>query len=346
MSNLTDKMIAYGFYDKGDPSHAPSFEKIEIDRPTPKDRELIVEVKAVSINPTDVVTRAMKKEEDTSFTILGRDIAGVVVEKGEQVELFDVGDEVFYPGTSNIQGAQAEYHKIDERMVAKKPRNLTFAEAVALPLTALTGYEVLLDRLDVFHYEKSPQDTTILIVGAAGGAGSIATQIALNYGFNVVGTASREESRDYLKELGVQHIINHREPYKDQLEKIGLGTIDFVYAASTTDKNIDEIANIIRPQGRVCSIVPLTKPLPHKFFAKSVTFSYELMYTRSIFKEEDWIKQHEHLTELKNQVEQGTIQTTLSQRFDPLNAENLTKAYEQLMTGHTTGKIVLERIEK
>lgn len=346
MSKVTEKMIAYGFFNKGKTSRAPSFEKREMDRPTPDGRQLVVEVKAVSINPTDIVTRAMKKEEDDSFTILGRDVSGVVVETGPDAELFQPGDEVFYPGTSNIQGAQAEFHCIDERMVASKPRNVDFAEAAALPLTALTGYEVLLDRLDVFRYEKEPNETNLLIVGAAGGAGSIATQIALNYGFNVIGTASREESVSYLKELGVTHIINHKEDFKEQLNELGIETIDFVYGASNTDRNIEQIAEVIRPQGRVCSIVPLPKALPHKFFAKSITFSYELMYTRSIFEESDWIKQHEHLTELKNQVEQGNIKTTLTHRFSPLNAENLTKAFSQLMTGHTVGKIVLENVEK
>lgn len=346
MSKVTQKMLAYGFYDKGDTSKAPSFIKEEIDRPKAEGRKILVEVKAVSINPTDIVTRSMKKEEDESFTILGRDVSGVVVEVGEDVELFQPGDEVFYPGTSNIQGAQAEFHLIDERMAAMKPKNLDFAEAAALPLTALTSYEAFLDRLNIFDSKKSPEETTLLIVGASGGVGSIASQIALNYGFNVVGTASRKESQEYLREIGVQHVINHKESFKEQLTVLGIESVDFIFAASNTDKNIDNIAQIIAPQGKVCSIVPLTKPLPQKFFAKSVTFSYELMYTRSIFEQVDWIKQHEYLTELKNQIEQGNLKTNLTHRFNPLNAKNLTEAFAQLMTGHTIGKIVLENFEK
>lgn len=344
MNQMSKKMVAYGFTDPGDTSKAPTFEKTEVNRPEPSGRQLLVEVKAVALNPTDVVTRAMKK--DDSFMILGRDVSGIVVEAGENSSLFNPGDEVFYPGTSNIQGSQSEFHLIDERMVAKKPKNLDFAEAAALPLTALTAYEAFLDRLKIFQSDKKPNETTVLIVGAAGGVGSISSQIALNYGFNVIGTASREESYTFLKKLGVKHIINHKEPYQDQLIKLGMDTVDFVFAASNVDKNIDQIAKIIKPQGHVCSIVPLTKPLPNKFFAKSVTFSYELMYTRSIFETEDWIKQHEHLTELKNQIEQGNLKTTINHRFNPLNAENLSKAYAQLMTGHTVGKIVLEEIEK
>lgn len=343
---MTNTMIAYGFQEKGDPSETPTFEKREIDRPKARGRELLVEVKAVAINPTDLATYAMKKDSDDSFTILGRDVAGVIVDIGEEVELFEPGDEVFYPGTSNIPGAQAQYHVIDERMTALKPKNLSFAEAAALPLTALTAYEVLLDRLDIFHHRKDPGDTNILIVGTAGGTGSIATQIALNYGFNVIGTASREESQKHVHALGVDKVINHEEEFKEQLDDLGVDTIDFVYSASNTDKNIKQIAKIIAPQGKVCSIVPLSQPLPRKFFAKSITFSYELMYTRSIFKQDDWIKQHQYLTELKNQVEQENIKTTLMHHYDTLNAENLNKAYKQLMTEHTIGKIVLENVEK
>lgn len=344
MRQMSEKMIAYGFTDPGDKSKAPVFDKKEVEKPKPKGRQLLVEVRAVSLNPTDLATRGMKR--DDSFTILGRDVAGTIVDTGDNVELFKTGEDVFYPSTSNIQGAQSEFHVIDERMAAKKPTNLDFAEAAALPLTALTAYEAFSDRLNIFQSDKKPEEINLLIVGAAGGVGSIASQIALNYGWNVIGTASREESETYLKELGVKHIINHKEPYQEQLEKQGIDSVDFVFAVANVDENIKEIANVIIPQGRVCSILPLSRPLPNKFFAKSVAFSYELMYTRSVFETDDWIKQHEYLTELKKQIEQGNIKTTLNHHFNPLNAENLSKAYEQLMTGHTIGKIVLENFEK
>lgn len=338
---MTKKMNAYGFYDPQKEQNTLPFEKIELAIPEPKDREILVEVKAVSVNPTDLATRMMKKSSDESFTILGRDVSGTVKKVGEKVSLFKEGDDVFYPGSSNITGAQADFHVIDERMVALKPKNLKHEEAAALPLTALTSYEVIHDRLNLFDLKEKPKDVTLLIVGAAGGVGSIASQIALNYGFTVIGTASREQSRAYIKDLGVKHIIDHSKPFDPQLEALGLLDIDAVFITAKTDENIDEVSKIINPQGRVCSLLPLRSPLPGRFFGKSITFSYELMYTRSVYKTSDWIKQHEYLTELKNQVEQGFISSNLETHFKEMNEDTLKAAYEKLQTHHTMGKIVL-----
>ncbi len=339
---MTEKMNAYGFYDPQKDQELPTFLKIETEIPEPKKREILVEVKAVGVNPTDLATRMMKKSSDDSFTILGRDVSGTVKSVGEDVTLFKEGDDVFYPGTSNIKGAQADYHIIDERMVGLKPHTLTYGEAAALPLTAVTSYEVIHDRLKLFSLSENPSDVTLLIIGAAGGIGSIACQIALNYGFNVVGTASREESRTYVESLGVQNIIDHSEPYSDQLEELGIKTVDTVFIAAKADENIREVGRIIKPQGHVCSLLPLQNPLPGSFFGKSVTFSFELIYTRSVYSTDDWIKQHEYLTELKNQIEQGFIKSNLETLYSEMNEDTLQQAYKQLKTGHTVGKIVLE----
>ncbi|MCC5895579.1 MAG: zinc-binding alcohol dehydrogenase family protein [Alkalibacterium sp.] len=339
---MTHVMKAYGFYDPKKEQDLPPFEEEELPVPEPKKRELLVEVKAVALNPTDFATRMMKKSSDDSFTILGRDVAGIVVSTGEDVTLFKEGDEVFYPGTPNNEGAQADYHIVDERMVSIKPKNLSFEEAAALPLTALTSYEVIHDRLKLFSLADKPSDVTVLIVGAAGGVGSIACQLALNYGFNVVGTASREESTEHVKSLGVNFVIDHTKPFKDQLKEHGLTTIDAVFLAARSDDNIKEAARVVKPQGQLCTLLPITKPLPGAFFGKSLTLSYELMYTRSVYGTDDWIKQHEYLTELKNQVEQGFITSTLSTVFEEMNTETLTEAYRQLQTEHTVGKIVLK----
>ncbi|MCC5895681.1 MAG: zinc-binding alcohol dehydrogenase family protein [Alkalibacterium sp.] len=339
---MSPSMDAYGFTDPKKDQALPAFEKRVLPVPEARNREIVVEVRAVGINPTDLATRLMKKTTDDSFTVLGRDIAGVVVSVGDQVTLFKKGDEVFYPGTSNVQGAQADYHKIDERMVSLKPKNLSFAEAAALPLTALTSYEVIHDRLHLFDQADQPGEVTLLIVGAAGGVGSIATQLALNYGFNVIGTASRDQSKQHLNQLGVQHVIDHSEPYKKQLEEKGLNKIDAVFLAARSDDNILEASKVVKPQGHICSLLPISDPLPMPFFTKSLTISFELMYTRSVYQTDDWIKQHEYLTELKNQVEQGFVQSTLSKRFDKLNEDTLTEAYTLLQSEHTIGKIVLE----
>jgi len=338
---MSEQMNAYGFT-KTTNEDMPIFEKRTMDIPTPKKRKILVEVKAVAVNPTDLGTASQKKEQDDSFTILGRDVAGIVVDTGPDVELFNKGDEVFYPGTPTVQGGEADYSVIDERMVGLKPTNLSFPEAAALPLTALTSYEVFHDRLQLFELSDNPKEVTLLIVGAAGGVGSIAVQIALDYGFNVIGTASREESTQYLKNLGVKTVIDHTQPFEKQLEKEGFNRVDAVYLAVKADENLEEASKAVKAQGRICSLLPLSNPLPSKLFSKSVQFSYELMYTRSLYKTDDWIKQHEYLTELKEQVEKGVIKSTISEHYSEMNEETLTQAYKQLQGGHTTGKIVLE----
>lgn len=339
---MMNDMTQFGFTDPQLTQDLPHFERRTVPTPSPTGRQLLVEVKAVSVNPTDLATRAMKKEEDESFTVLGRDVSGTVVAVGSDTELFKVGDEVFYPGSPTLEGTMADYHIVDERMVGMKPRNLTHAEAAALPLTALTAYEVLHDRLAIVGLDNRPEETSLLIVGASGGVGSIACQIALNYGFQVIGTASREESLNHVKALGVKQVINHKEPFDEQLKELGIESVDAILLAAKADENSKEAGKVIKPQGRICSLLPLKQPLPTSYFSKSVQFSYELMYTRSVYETPDWIKQHEYLTELKNQVEQGLIKTTLSTSYSEMNEDTIKQAFTDLMTGHTVGKIVLE----
>lgn len=340
------KMQAYGFVDPKHEEDLPTFEKRELDVPSPKNRELLIEVKAVSVNPTDLATRSGKKADDDSFTILGRDAAGVVVDTGQHAELFKEGEEVYYPGSPTVEGTEADYHVIDERMVGRKPTNLSFAEAAALPLTGLTSYEVIHDRLDLFNLGKSPEDISLLIMGASGGVGSIASQIALNAGFDVIGTASREESRAYLKDLGVQTIIDHSEPFREQLEEHGYDTVDAVFLAVKAEENIEEASKVVKPQGRMNTLLGFEKPLPNRLFTKSITLSYELMYTPSLFEMEDWIKQHHYLTELTKEVEAGNIQSTMTELYSEMNADTITQAYTLLQQGHTIGKIVLEHAKE
>jgi len=336
------KMTAYGFVDPKHEEDLPTFEKREVDIPAPENRQILVDVKAVALNPTDLATRADKEADDDSFTILGRDAAGIIIETGPDVELFEEGDEVYYPGSPAVNGTEADYHVVDERMVGKKPTNLSFAEAAALPLTALTSYEVLHDRLQLFNLEDDPEDISLLIMGASGGVGSIASQIALNYGFDVIGTASREESTEYLKELGVQTIIDHSEPIEEQLNEADYDVVDAVFLAVKAEENIEAASKIVKPQGRINTLLPFSESLPSDLFTKSITLSYELMYTRPLFETDDWIKQHHYLTELTGQVEAGNIVSTKSEHFSEMNEETLTKAYDMLKNEDTVGKIVVE----
>ncbi|WKA56914.1 zinc-binding alcohol dehydrogenase family protein [Planococcus shenhongbingii] len=337
-----EKMKALGFYAPGDRSKSPEFESVEIDRPVPTGRNLLVEVRAISVNPTDLRTRDAKKDNDDSLTIVGRDVAGVVVGTGENCSLFKTGDEVFYAGTSAAPGGQSELHLVDERIVGKKPQSLDFAQAAAMPLTSLTVCEALFDRLGISRTAADNSGKTILIIGAAGGVGSAATQIAKLVGLQVVGTASRKETAEWAREHGADHVINHREPIPQQLKELGLDGVQYIFCMTNIDDHMEAMGKVILPQGKVCSILPAQKPISIAFFSKSVTFVYELMYTRSIYQTEDMIEQHHYLNDLADWIDEGKMRSTLNKHFKPINIENLKQAYDQLLTGKTIGKIVIE----
>lgn len=338
----SETMKAFGFYRKGDITQSPPFEFVEIERPAASGRDLLVEIRAVSVNPTDLRTRDGKKEDDESLTIVGRDAAGVVLQKGEDCSLFEVGDEVFYAGTNNRPGSLSEYHLVDERIVGRKPKNLDFPLAAALPLTGLTAMEALFDRLGASMNPDENRGKHILIIGAAGGVGSIATQIAKLAGLNVIGTASRPESAQWATAHGADLIINHHQPFQAQLIESEIQGVDFIFCLTNVDDHMANMAEVIKPQGAICSILPAFKPLDLRLFSKSVHFSYELMYTRSVFQTEDMIRQHDLLNLLAEWVEAEEVESTMTRHFQPINEKNLDEAYQQLLTSQTIGKIVLE----
>lgn len=335
-------MTALGFYEPGSKTAAPNFKAVEIERPKATGRNLLVEVRAISVNPTDLRTRDAKREDDPSLTIVGRDAAGVVIEVGEDCSLFQVGDEVFYAGTSNVPGSLSEAHLVDERIVGIKPKSLGFAEAAALPLTSITAYEALFERLGISKKAEDNDGKTLLIIGAAGGVGSVATQIAKIAGLTVVGTASRTESKEWASDHGADHIINHHESFEPQLEALGISGFHYIFCLTNVDDHMESMAKTILPQGKICSILPAMKPLDLALFSKSVSFSYELMYTRSVYQTADMISQHDILTQLADWVENGQIRSTMTTQLSPINPATLTEAYEKLLTGKTIGKIVVE----
>lgn len=338
----SETMKTFGFYQPGSKEEAMDFQRVEQEKPTPTGRDLLVEVKAISVNPTDLRTRDGKKEDDESLTVVGRDVAGVVVATGEGCVHFNVGDSVFYAGTSNRPGGQSEFHLVDERIVGKKPKSLGFPEAAALPLTSITAYEALFDRLGISTDATENKGKHILIIGAAGGVGSIAVQIAKLAGLTVIGTASRSETVDWVKDHGADHTINHHEPFGPQLESLGIVGVEYIFCLTNVDDHMAEMAKAILPQGKICSILPTQKPLDMALFGKSVTFAYELMYTRSIFQTTDMVHQHMLLNELADWVDEGKIRSTMTKHFKPISVENLKEAYTNLLTGKTIGKIVLE----
>ncbi|WP_141430516.1 zinc-binding alcohol dehydrogenase family protein [Bacillus sp. 03113] len=340
-------MKAVGFYRSLPLSDPESLMDIEIEKPIPTGRDILVEVKAISVNPADVRTRSRKIGGENTPTILGWDVAGVVEQIGPDCTLFKPGDEVYYAGSLTRPGANSEYHLVDEQIVGKKPNSLDFAQAAALPLTFLTAWEALYERLGISHNEQENQNKTILIIGAAGGVGSIATQLAKLAGMTVIGTSSRVESSQWAKDLGADFIINHKEDIALQLKEIGFEVVDYIFCLNDTAGHWKSMVNSIAPQGKICLIVPAEKPLDMDVFLfKSVTVVWELMFTKSMYQTKDMIEQHNLLNELANLIDTGKVKTTIGERIQPIHAANLRLVHEKIGTGSTIGKIVLENFVK
>ncbi|WP_420908799.1 zinc-binding alcohol dehydrogenase family protein [Brevibacillus humidisoli] len=326
--------------------HPDSLLDVEVEQPTPTGRDLLVQVQAISVNPVDVKVRAPKEKVEEQPRILGWDVAGIVVQTGSDSSLFQAGDEVYYAGSIARPGGNSQYHLVDERIVGKKPRTLTFAEAAALPLTGITAWEALFDRLGIPFAAEANRGRTILIIGAAGGVGSIATQLASLAGLTVIGTASRDESIRWAKQHGATYTINHHQPFATQLKEIGFDHVDYILCLNSTDKHWHSMSEAIAPQGKICSIVETDQPLDLTLLKnKSATFVWELMFTRSLYQTADMEEQHKLLNKLAGLVDGGNIRTTLTERLHPINAANLRQAHAKVETGHTIGKIVLEGFE-
>ncbi|UPK44562.1 zinc-binding alcohol dehydrogenase family protein [Paenibacillus pabuli] len=319
---------------------------VMMDVPEPTGRDLLIRVKAISVNPVDVKVRAPKNRTENTPKVLGWDVAGVVEQAGPESSLFKPGDEVYYAGSIARPGGNSEFHLVDERIVGFKPATLEFAHAAALPLTAITAWEGLFDRLGVSAATECNEGKTILIIGAAGGVGSIATQLAKHAGLTVIGTASRPESAEWAKNMGADHIINHYEAFLPQLKALGLEYVDYIFCLNSTEKHWVNMAEAIAPQGKICSIVETDELLDLTLLKnKSVTFAWELMFTRPLFQTSDMIKQHNLLNEVSRMIDEGRLRTTVAQILSPINAANLRKAHAIMEEGRMTGKIVIENFE-
>ncbi|MBX5437452.1 MAG: zinc-binding alcohol dehydrogenase family protein [Alicyclobacillaceae bacterium] len=311
-------------------------------KPVPGPRDLLVRVHAVAVNPVDTIhlTPGFGGPSDQE-RILGWDAAGVVEAVGPEVTLFRPGDEVYYAGDITRPGAFSEFHVVDERLAGRKPRQLDFAEAAALPLTSLTAWEGLFERL-ALHPERNPAHP-VLIIGAAGGVGSIAVQLARYAGLTVIGTASRPESSAWVRTMGAHHVIDHSRPFADQLRDIGYPQVPYVFALNVVDPHWENMMAALVPGGRLCTILPPRGPLDFRLMAdKSITWSIEAMFTRPKHRTPDMDEHHRILTRLAEWVDAGKIRTTLRERLTPINAPHVQAAFEQLRSRRTIGKIVLE----
>ncbi|WP_333494909.1 zinc-binding alcohol dehydrogenase family protein [Kluyvera sp. CHPC 1.251] len=320
-------------------SNIPFLSEIELPIPEATGHDLLVEVKAISVNPVDTKVRAGFNGDTPR--VLGWDAVGVVKAVGPQVTLFAPGDEVWYAGALGRPGSNSEFQLVDERIVALKPLTLDNASAAALPLTAITAWELLFDRLGVTR--GGNEGDTLLIVGAAGGVGSILTQLASKLTrMTVIGTASRPESQQWVRNAGAHHVIDHRQPLTQELARIGIPAVTHVASLNNTDEHYLKLIAALAPQGKLALIDDPQSLDARPLKLKSISLHWEFMFTRSMFETQDIIAQHQLLTEIATLIDQKVITTTLGDHYGTITAENLRKAHAQLETGRAVGKIVLE----
>ena len=314
----------------------------ETTRPEPTGHDIRVAVKAISANPVDYKVRKRAEPPAGEFKILGFDAAGIVDAVGPEVTVFKAGDEVFYAGSILRQGTNSEFHLVDERIVGKKPKSLPFAQAAALPLTSITAWELLFDRLGAVP-GKSVDPRALLIVGGAGGVGSILIQLARRLtGLTVVATATRPESQKWCLELGAHAVIDHARPMKEQVESLRLPPVALVASLTATDQHYKSIADFMAPQGKFGLIDDPAEFTVGVFKGKAISIHWESMFTRSSFKTADMIAQHNLLNDVADLIDKGVLRTTLDQIFGTINATNLKRAHALLESGKSRGKIVME----
>ncbi|GJL56450.1 MAG: NADPH:quinone reductase [Nitrospirales bacterium] len=335
-------MKAVGLYRYLPIENEQSLVDVQIDQPLPTGRDLQVQVQAISVNPVDYKVRAPRDEIEATPRILGWDAAGEVTAVGSKVKHFAVGDQVYYAGDITRPGSNSEYQLVDERIVAKKPTSLAFPEAAALPLTSITAWEGLFERLGISSRGENAGQS-ILIIGGAGGVGSIAIQLAKQLAkLNVIATASRLESITWVKKLGADQVVNHRNALDQELSAISIQQVDYIFCLNDTMQHWPAMTNAIAPQGRICSIVETPEPVDLDLLkSKSATFVWEFMFTRSMYQTPDMIEQQRLLTSIATLIDDGLLVTTLNEVIRPINANNLRKAHAMLEQGRSTGKVVL-----
>lgn len=329
-------------YQKSLPISDPdSLQDVTLPDPDPQGRELLVEVRAVSANPIDTKVRRRAEPPPGEWKVLGWDATGIVRAVGPEASLFRPGDRVWYAGSLLRPGSNAELQCVDERIVGPMPERLDFAQAAALPLTSITAWELLFDRLGL--QEGGHQGQTLLIIGAAGGVGSILTQLARQLtGITVIGTASRPHTLAWVEDMGAHHVIDHSRLLGEELRRLGIPQVDYVASLTHTDEHFSEIAEIIAPQGRFGLIDDPANLDILLLKKKSVSLHWESMFTRSLFSTPDMIAQHQLLTRLARLVDAGRLRSTCAEHFGTINATHLKRAHALLESGKARGKIVLE----
>jgi len=334
-------MRAIGLYQYLPIENEQSLVDVEMDRPQPTGKDLLVNVRAISVNPVDTKVRAPKSDTETTPRILGWDAAGEVTAIGPGVKGYAVGDQVFYAGDITRSGSNSEYQLVDERIVGRAPSTLTAEQIAVMPLTSITAWEALFERLKIT--EQHDAGKNILIIGGAGGVGSIAIQLAKKIAkLNVTATASHSASIEWCKKMGADQIINHHGDLAHQYRAQGMRDPDYILCLNDTDQHFAAMADLIAPQGMICSIVESQqKQNLDKLKSKSAGFVWEFMFTRPMFKTHDLIAQHHLLNNIAKLLDEGQIISTLTENLGPMDAETIKKAHQQLLRGTTIGKLAL-----
>ncbi|MEM9582182.1 MAG: zinc-binding alcohol dehydrogenase family protein [Pseudomonadota bacterium] len=335
-------MKAVGYTETGPIDRADALIDFEAEMPTATGHDLLVKVGAVSVNPVDTKIRQRRAPTGETPDILGWDATGEVVGVGEADTEFSIGDQVYYAGAVNRPGTNSEYHLVDARIVGKAPGSIPTSAAAALPLTTLTAYEMLFDRLRIDDPVPGG-NKTLLVIGGAGGVGSITIQLARALSdVTIIATASRPETKSWVQDLGAHHVINHAEPLGPQIKALGVGSVDFVYSTTHSHLYVEEVAGIMTPQGRYGLIDdPETFDIM-PFKSKAISVHWEFMFTRPMFETADMHRQGDILNEVSALIDAGKIKSTVTESFGTINAANLIKAHALLESGKSKGKIVLE----
>jgi zinc-binding alcohol dehydrogenase family protein len=334
-------MKAVGFYRSLPIDQADSLVDVEVEKPAPRGRDLLVKVEAVSVNPVDTKVRMRGNPDPDVPKILGWDAAGTVMGTGPDCRLFKAGDTVWYAGSIVRPGTDAEFHLVDERIVGRMPKRLSFVEAAALPLTTITAWEMLFDRFAI-RIGKPADAGSLLIVGGAGGVGSIAIQLARRLtGLTVIATASRPETQAWCRELGAHHVVDHTKPLTEGLGALGLKSVDYIFSTTQTERHLPAIIELVAPQGKFGLIDDPTALDALPFKRKSASIHWEFMYTRPVFETADMIAQHRLLNEVADLVDDGLIRTTLAETLGKIDAATLKRAHALIESGKAKGKVVL-----
>ncbi len=318
---------------------------VDMDLPppaAPTGHDLLVRVQAVSVNPVDTKVRGPKPQQESQPRVLGYDAAGVVEAVGPAVEGLQPGDAVYYAGDITRPGSNAQLQLVDARIAAAKPDTLDFAQAAALPLTVLTAWELLFQRMP-FDFDGDNRGRSLLVIAGAGGVGSIAIQLARHAGFTVVATASRPETVEWCTTMGAHHVIDHRQPLQPQLQALGLAQVDAAINLADTDRYWQALGEILAPQGHVGLIVEPAGPLPigDPYKAKCIGIHWEFMFARAKFRTADMIEQHRILARVASLVDASELRTTLTEVLGPIDAAHLREAHRRLESGKTVGKLAL-----